>query len=576
LDKIRYIFGLCVVAGASFCLYNLYRCYQFIRNPSFHLDNQLKPLKCEMLLYEVQKRLENNALAHVTPLLQECEALLPLVKSSHRQQKIALNLVKHSAKTDLSYASKLAFKFLDDDSLFRAAKTIQKIDPSVDHATPALLYEAGFKNLTASTQQKEIPILNKVIKLLSYAEAFRSIKKEDLTKTALNLALASANQCKEAATKAHAFLKIAKTYASLGNQKQCKEILERARQWFDQITSQVDLIQLHLASAHLFYDCEMFQQMSEEFRKTTPSKISKEDCQVIGILSFLSLYEKILTSAQAKLSSLEDWSSVEAVIDETYDNLQKYPQNTNRVKDYLAVAEAYREYKMEEKAQQAFECAFTTLETLLKDLQDTDEDFKTRFGLLCCMTDYSGMSDKTNQKLLQLLVKYYEQISFESGLNKKDIVIAILGSFNRNKANEESNSFFTRYQADLMNSEGKDPSDQIIALTSLARSMKDEADTALGPEQCKRMLETAEGLLSTVPSYQYALMLAYIAEGYLHVDHQKCLELFNRYARDQVRVHLGIATITAVAMGLLYLSPTTFTYLSFAFGIYRNFRPIVG
>jgi tetratricopeptide (TPR) repeat protein len=568
LDRISYIFGLCIVAGASFCAYNLYRCYQFIRNPSSHLDNNLKPVKCEMLLYEVEKRLEKNASANVIPLLEECGRLLPFVKSSHRQQKIALNLVKQIAKIDLNYASKLAFQFLDDDSLFRAAKTIQKIDPNVNHATLALLYQTGFRNLTAPTQQKEIPILNKVIKLLSYAEAFRSINKDDLTKQALDLALASASQCKEAATKAQAFLKIAKTYASLGNQKQCKEILEQAQQWFDQITSQVDLTQLHLASAHLFYDCNMHQQMSEEFNKITPSKIS-EDCQVVEILSYLSLYEKI-----SLLRSVKDWPSIEAFIDGICRNLQKYPQNTNRVKDYLAVAEAYRKYKMEEKAQQASECALTTLETLLKDLEDTDEDFKAGFGLLCSMTYYRGMSDTTNQKLIQLLVQYYEKSSFEtvSVLDKKDIGSSILRFCNRNKANEESEKFFTTYQADLMNHEEKDPCDQIIALTS----PNDETDTGFSPEQYKRILKTAEGLLSKVPSHSYASMLAHIAEGYLKVDYQKCLELFNRYAHDQAWVHCRIATITSLAMGLLYISPTAFAYLSFGFGIYRSFRPIVG
>ncbi len=85
LSKISGVFGLFLAAGV-YCIYNISRCYQFIYNPSPLLDNNLKFVKCKLLLDEVQEKLKNDPSANIKPLLQECEALQSsIVKTSNRK-----------------------------------------------------------------------------------------------------------------------------------------------------------------------------------------------------------------------------------------------------------------------------------------------------------------------------------------------------------------------------------------------------------------------------------------------------------------------------------------------------------
>src|ERR1700719_1306370 len=115
---------------------------------------------------------------------------------------------------------------------------------------------------------------------------------------------------------------------------------------------------------------------------------------------------------------------------------------------------------------------------------------------------YLGMSDTTNQKLLQLLVKYYDQSSFDdnSVLNKDEVGISIFRFCDRSNLKKESDEFFKKYFADLKN-RTEDPCEHIIHLTSPAKSTSIENHhDGFIHEQYKLMLKTAEDFISKVPA----------------------------------------------------------------------------
>ncbi len=569
LDKIRYVFVLCVAAGVSFCAYNLYQCYQFIRYPAFHPDNKLKLVKCELWLSEIQEQLKNDASADVASLLQRCEILLPVLKSSDKQQTILLNLVQLCAKNHSTRAYQLAQKLESSHDLFRAAQAIQQADKNFNKPQLTALYQKGFQILTDSILQKNpLPALTTKWSL-AYAEVFHSFQMDELKNKALIQAVSAAGEYKNIASRAQIVLTIAKTFKKLGDSEQFKKTLEQALQLLSQITAPLDLIQTRWALAHAYCDCNMYEEAMQEFTHLAKIEPQKEDRQVIDLLSIAKVLEKL----SAHYKTLQTIPDPQTFFDGAFQSLQNFPTNVNRFHDYLEVAFAYQNYKIQDKAQQAFDCALTTLESLP---EGTSEEIESKFDLLRFMTYLEGMPDTTNQKLLQLLVKYYDQSSFDKGsvLDKDDVGISIFRFSDRSNLKKGSDGFFQKYFADLKNRK-EDPCEHIIHLTSAARSTSIENHhNGFSPEQHRLMLKTAEDFISKVPACNYAGMLAIIAEGYLNVDPQKCRELFNRYARDRALEHFGIATMTAAIMGITYISPQAATYLSLGFGIYRLFRPL--
>src|SRR5712692_7967908 len=74
-SKVNGVFGVYLTVALGFLVYHGSKCYQFYKNPFLQLDDELKCVKCRVLLKEIENELQFNANADVAAVVQECEAL---------------------------------------------------------------------------------------------------------------------------------------------------------------------------------------------------------------------------------------------------------------------------------------------------------------------------------------------------------------------------------------------------------------------------------------------------------------------------------------------------------------------
>jgi hypothetical protein len=556
LSRVDLLFGLFIATVTSYCAYHVVRCYQFISNPSFQLDNNLKVVKCKMLLDEVKAKLSNDATANVTPLLQQCEALQRSITDgpafSPEQKTILRQLVEHYSKIDSQHAYQLALSLTADHDIFNATASIKHADPTFDRDQLSSLLQKVFQPTRILTKWA-----------LKYARAFHSLQKDEFTQQALARAKEFPSDW-DTSTKVQALCDIAITYKKLGDLTEFESFMKHAQQLCSLITPPTDCIRAHLALANTLFSYQEYEKMDEVlavvFAKVTSlplSQTQKEACSLAMLLKKISTTDEV----SSKFKNVR----ADYIINKAFEDLGRLiiPNAEKRAEIYLAFASAYDQLEMQDEKQIALRYAMQAIESLP---ESTATEIESKFDLLETVSFFKQVPSDLQKKVLQLLEKHYSQSTFHDlSSDKQTIAGMILGFCNNNNLTEESKTFFNSYLSDIKNQK-KDASGKIITLALQAGLRVDN----LNLEQRKLMLEAAEGFISKVPSHSYAHLISLIVNAYRKVgNRQKSQELLNNYARRQAVGYLGSAAILPIVLGILHVYPQSAPYLSAGFAAYH-------
>lgn len=538
-SKVNGVFGVYLTVALGFCAYHGSKCYQFYKNPFLQLDDELKLVKCRVLLKEIEHKLQFNANADVAADVQECDALHDSM--TKKDPIILQGLVDYYAKKDPDKAFSIASGLLFEKELFDACESIHKANPRFYLKTlPELLNQAYKSRLIPL----EDPML-KVKRFLKYAKLAHSIDKDSELKgkvlvEAINTAtecgggLAQANVCSEVdkvCKELGSDLRICETGKFKGFLKVAKEASDQADLPNSVVTSIQAAFEAHLTLAKVQHLC------------------GENNYEALGRAR--SLFDKGICQDFELLASVYEESGLHRLAKEIIQQVKV--MDNDDVETYLRLASAYQKRGMDqaannaltfvieyftrlpERTEQEVESKFNLLERFSSWEIATDKQIKNILGAreLCSRTG----SDETQQKIL------FQHIKFCNG--KKGL-------------EEKMNDLIALYLLFLKKSK-QSICDKIIDLAKYAATLL--------PEHGTKMLKAAEILLPEVPSCNYASMTAKIAEAYLGTNIAKSRELLDNYARSQAWNHGLLAVIPVIVIPIVRAYPKASLGCLFAYAV---------
>ena len=181
-----------------------------------------------------------------------------------------------------------------------------------------------------------------------------------------------------------------------------KKTLEKALEISNQIPSPTDSIHALFAVANLFFDFKDYAKMQTVLDRFFEAQ--KESQKITGVTEKLKLAAKISAEPSAPMPPQLKNLSAETHLDQLFQNLQSTPPEDilPRVCDYVVLAGAYHEFKLNDQAQKALACALSAIEPisieddlLSTDLEGnqttikvvTDAKIKTKFDLPAIMSE---------------------------------------------------------------------------------------------------------------------------------------------------------------------------------------------
>jgi hypothetical protein len=558
-----------LAAVAGFCLYPAIRSCQFFMNPSFQLDDRLKAVKCKILLEDIQDPLKSDA--DVTALVKEFETLQGSMTKKDRT--VLEGLFEHYLKKDPEKAYQIA-KGSSSEEMLSAFKFLQKNSTFNDEKLFSLLNKAYEARIASEDQ---LPPLDAVKGLLEYVRHAHSLNVDELKNKALQRAIDFAVKCEDSLVQVCAWREIAKVCKDLRIDKQVWKETEQFSNFLGQareasqhphLQNAAVLFKAHLTFAYVKLLCG------------ENNEIALEAAYTIGCNGFHRDVD-LLAELYAELGNV---TRAQEVLTMAFNALKG--QNTlQTATDYLILAYAFQP-NMPNEVKRALNCAIEVIEQL-PDISNAEIRLKynllIRVGYCATMSgkwkmsqildddskgpnkhvsiDWERAPEEVAQRMLTICKQLYKQCK-TNGYTVYQYATA-RSIFEVSKSEGlKSEKFFKRLLSDLTNSQ-QHVTNKIIDMTTFA--------WCLTPDQRTRMLEAAEKLMPQVPSCNFVLITALIAEGYLGVNLAKSRELLDNYTKGQARMHL----LNAVTLPIILATLPKYPMVSLAFSAASLMRVVL-
>ncbi len=591
--RINWVFGLYMgylTAGASYCLYNVYKAYQLKCHISSGLDNQFKLAKCKVLFKEVQEK--NNG-EGVQPLLQECESLLGSITDntcSLDKKELLLGLALYYAKNknpERSY--QITEQLSASNDLLNIAGNI--LQNNLDFATAKLnaLFTRAYEANNQENQRLISPFKTpsmEIPRLLLLARAFHLLKNSELKNDCITKAVGLMKTLESDSEQIVALSRIVQCYQDIEEPGQIGSFIGSAQKLLIRNRAGVDLLQPRLVLAYILFSIGKFEKMDQELEEVV-KLFEKEDPKttVKELYSFAKFIKKIANNQKAESNfknfaveplintALQALARPESSTSEFEDRLYLSPEalykiDVNRIEVYLSIASIYQEELLNnpDAKQQLIRYAFQEIQRLP---ESTEKELDSKRDLLTRLTYFCKQDLETAEKIMQILKGWYDQRTLPTSTsstrwNKPEFGREILMLYYKIGLTKESQPFFKKYLSYIKDQKNEKAFIKISQLVTCAKLN--------GGEQTKALLEAAESLLPQLTSpNEYKSALSILIEGYLQVDRQKSLKLLESYEDQQANSYLMTASITAVAMGVLHFYPKAAPFLSLGLAAARLF-----
>lgn len=565
IDKIHGFFGskmACFVAGAAACLYTFYQAYQFSTHSAFGLSDHFKYVKCSALLLEA-----DEAKGNITPLLQQCEALLATItdkRLSSEKEILLVKLVQHYAKTDPEHAYLLAQRLTYCVNLFNAAQTVQNQHPDFDKAKLLSLYRKADQaaNNIYYIKPREF-VFDWINWYLKLAKAYHSVEASNSCFRAHELAL----NIKNPLPQMKAFCEIAKCAHEIQNTEYMDPSIEPAKELLSQIPNE-NLIEAHLVLADAYLclkkDKEMDQQLQQvkELFTKDPSTIHKH------LPAFAKIIEKIRENQM--IESDFHYTRVKSWIDLATENIGSLNAR-NHLEIQLNLESLYEDVLVGHTSENIdWKVKNSILFNNIAGLpEESEAEINAKIDLFIRLSSFDNESQIKLQIIEKLKELYNQCPAKSSGLwDQTRLGERIVALYNEMELADQSTPFLEQQISNILN-DGV----EIFKITHLAFY---GSDYACSKEQKKAALEAAEKLLSQVKSStERNFDLAQIAEGYLQVDREKSLAIMADLENRQARNCKVIGFVTAIATASIYFYPTVAPMLFLGAGVLRLYPSVI-
>lgn len=564
IDRINGLFGSAIVyiaAGVAYGLYQVYQAYQYSLHTSYGLDDEFKAIKCLALLLEAH---EKQTTENVQPLLKECESLRNSISGKKNidagrlKNEVQLRLASYYAKTDPELACAFAAQFASSNTIFRLAQEIQKNFPYFDAEKLQVLYAKCIERLR---EEMKAPVNQKYPQsdcqqALKFAKAFFSIGKIAEAASSLELANDLAMSIAKPVERIEMLRQVAQCSMEINLPDKASIYIGE----MDSLTNQVeadDLIRVHLSLAEAFYSVNYFEKMDQELREvhqifaSDPSKIHANHHL------FVQLISKIIKNpaAQSEFRTID----VQSLINTALDNL-----------DLSTLAMIYKDKLVENPASEKDTIA-SAYARIIALPEETDQQIDNKIFLLTGLIGFYKENPAGAKSIFQQLEALYEKCPFDRSSRvclKEDLGRRIVALYNIMPGlEEESAAFFNKQINNLMGENSITPIDKIRRLVAHWRNTPELRDSR---DQAAQRLQKAEELLAQLSSNSdLKTGLALIAEGYLHINRQRSLEILRSIEDRQVRVCLINGGVTAIALGAIPFYPLAGITLSLGLLAYQ-------
>jgi hypothetical protein len=514
-SKVNGVFGVYLTIALGFFLYHGYKCYQ-----SLQLDDELKGVKCKVLLKEIENQLKLNAHADVAALVQEYETLHSSM--SGKGQSVLQGLVDYYAKKNPDKAFQIADEFLFEKELFDACESIHKANPGSYLKTCSDLLNKAYESRWLAPED---PIA-KVKRFLMYAKLAHSIdEKSELKGKVLEGAINTANKCGGGLAQANVCSEVDKVCKELGSDLRIcetdkfKSFLSVAKDASEVTSSQKAAFEAHLTLAKAQFLCG---EDNHEALGRARSLFDQGSCQDFELLA--SVYAESGLNDQAR-----------EVLN------QAYAKINNDVEGYLRLASAYQKHGMQYEVDQAL----TGAKEAFTDLPEgTEQEIESKFDLMKRFSSWEIATEKQVKNVLGSRELFSRTVSDEI---QQKISFQHIQFCNGRKGLEEKINDLMTFYLSISKKSKQSACDKIIDLVKDA--------TTLSPAHGAKMLKAAEILLPEVPSCDYAKMIALIAEGYLSTNTSMSRELIDHYAKSQALNHGLSSVIPVIAIPIVRAYP---------------------
>jgi hypothetical protein len=538
-SKVNGVFGVYLAVVVSYFVYYASRCYQWSMNPSSQLDDQLKVIRCKILLGDIKNILKNNEDVDVTALLKECEALHKSIANttndpfvSENKSTISMGLFECYLKKDPEQAYQIAQGFSSEEMLFDAYQALTQAKSAFNSDKRSILLNQAYKAHGAQRNN-----LAEVESLLRYALPALCLEESALLNTVLQQAMKVAAKCGVCLDQVEAWRAIAQVCKDLHydesfwrDSEQFKSFLNQAKiACENKDLSAADSFIAHLSLVKANFLCGgNTKEVLEAADKLFYSQRVYQDADVLALLYF----------------DIERSKDAQMVLDTAYMDLQNQnniPSNKD-VRAYLRLANAYPKCGMQGKVNAVLACATKVIERLP---EKSNVEIYSKINLFVEVSS-KALSQEQARVMLGSLQLLHSKCSLDGTFEKLSVQL-IFEFCTKNHLEEESNQFFESYFLGLINSK-QDAGAKIVELTSFAKY-------SLTFPQRARVIRAAEGFLSKVRSCNEMAMTAEIAEGFLGVNPEESRKLLNSYTKGQARIHLLQAAIPLIAMPVFLAFP---------------------
>jgi len=572
--------GPCLIP-ASFCLYNLYRSYQFKWHPSFALDDKLKIVKCKTFLSQL-KELDSKS-PEAASLLAQCRALEASIKPNNilaNKSDLLVELANYCAKTDPEQSYQIAKKLSFSVNLYECAHSIHANFPDFAPEKVADLLKMAMDDYTKRNKDSSRPFKPSILDVnwyLKFARAFDRVPNSGLMQESLNHAINLIKSFENPLTQLQGLCKIAKCCHDIIEPREAFFRLAKAEDLLNKIpeenliTSHLTLVTTYLSlgeneKAELMLNGELLQGIVRE---------TGEMNQIPKYFYSLAMLAKQISEDKNAPRKVTDFANeISSRLDRT---LQFAPKilaeetSEDRADTYLIMANAYKELGDKDKCKKAADLAFKEIQDCREEEEGEEEKsfFKSKNMLLWrLIRGYKDFPDDRQKALAEYETLYTQYKPKKSSLSheRDQMGSFIIECYNEMGLTETSNEFFKIYLQNIFQKDNR-------AFDKINDLVNQQWD-GFTVEQRKAVLVEAEKLLSQVTPIQIEQTTEMVAEAYLKVDRQKSLELIEKYQNMRGNQHLVNASIVGIASAVLHFYPQAIPYILVGLGaltIYKTF-----
>jgi hypothetical protein len=546
---IKSIFTACL-GGALYCLYKSFKATYV----SLHdLGQQLKFIKCQALLAEVEA--PNQTEERRTTLLADCHTLYTSL-SGQNKDKIGLRLVKNYLTIDPDACYAIAKGLSSHKLLFEAVDILHKKSDVPETIIPSLLEKAY--DIYRQEPITENTAFSHVKTSMDYAKGCLNFHANTAKGNALERALICLPFLTHSVLQVRALCHFVRYYfheATIHNASspsQMEEYLSKTESTCASLFSPDDQLCARIYHVDVLLHIGQFETAKTEMGKLEKLIEAQKDNSVPS--AYLLPFAKLLKAIRVAKHPLQGTLSPQA-----FETFVKKVRLSNapfcRPQDHLNIAKACLELDDKAGANKALEAAlYTDIMALPQENSDQLRE-KCFLGIAAC--ELLQKNQSSLDTALEWLEKLYEKISSESQPRVQNVVgTRILTFYNQGSKTTQSTQFFEKHLKNIQNI--ADPSVKMKILASILAE-EESPNCLLLPEQQRALLGTAieldaAGDLRAIPV---------IAAGYLKTDLEGCLISIeegaislNRYWCMKI---LKISIIALVAFSLYCYGVKRFT-----------------